>query len=110
MVSMGPLEMWTIDQEHSTGSDHEVIVMEWTPLKQDVTATPQNVTGWQIQALQANPQALEESKWDWQTRAQSRPYLGETCSAEDLAGEAIWIQEALTTVLNRHAKQLRVIP
>lgn len=28
-ASMGPLEMWTVDQEHPTGSDHELIIMEW---------------------------------------------------------------------------------
>ena len=28
-VSMGPLETWTIDQEHPTGSDHELTIMEW---------------------------------------------------------------------------------
>ena len=109
-ISMGPLEMCTIDQDHPTGSDHELIVMEWTPLEQEVSATSHNVTGWQIQTLQANTQVLEEAKWDWQTRAQSRPPLGDTCSAEDLAGEAIWIQETLTAVLNQHAKQLRVTP
>src|SRR5699024_9070943 len=65
---------------------------------------------WQIQTLQANAQALEEAKGDWQTRTESRPCLGDSCSSEDLAGEAIWIQEALTAVLNQHAKQLRVTP
>ncbi|ODM14623.1 hypothetical protein SI65_09968 [Aspergillus cristatus] len=76
-----------------------------------IPATPsQDVTGWQIQTLQANPQALEEAKGDWQARTESRPCLGDSCSSEDLAGEAIWIQEALTAVLNRHAKQLRVTP
>ena len=70
----------------------------------------QDVTGWQIQTLQANPQALEEAKGDWQTRTESRPCLGDSCSSEDLAGEATWIQEALTAVLNQHAKQLWVTP
>lgn len=32
-VSMGPLEMWTVDQEHPTGSDYELIIMEWASLK-----------------------------------------------------------------------------
>lgn len=82
--------------------------MGWASLER-TTATPsQEVTGWQIQTLQANPHALEEAKGDWQTRAQSRPYLGDSCSSEDLAGEAIWIQEAPTAVLNQHAKQLQV--
>ncbi|ODM15132.1 hypothetical protein SI65_09371 [Aspergillus cristatus] len=70
----------------------------------------QDVTGWQIQMLQANPQALEEAKGDWQARTESRPCLGDSCLSEDLAGEAIWIQEALTAVLNQHAKQLQVTP
>ncbi|ODM18159.1 hypothetical protein SI65_06030 [Aspergillus cristatus] len=109
-VSMGPLEMWTVDQEHPTGSDHELIIMEWTSLERISTIPSQYVTGWQIQTLQANPQALEEAKGDWQARTESRPCLGNSCSSEDLAGEAIWIQEALTAVLNRHAKQLRVTP
>jgi len=108
--SMGPLETWGIDQEHPTGSDHELIVMEWTPLEQTSATPSQDVTGWQIQTLQANPQALEEAKGDWQTRTQPRPCLGDSCSSEDLAGEAIWIQEALTAVLDQHAKQLRVTP
>ena len=72
---MGPLEMWTVDQERPTSSDHELIVMEWTPLEQGIAATSQSVTGWQIQTLQANAQALDEAKQDWQTRAQSQPYL-----------------------------------
>ena len=33
MVSMGPLEMWSVDQEHPTGSDHELIIMEWASLE-----------------------------------------------------------------------------
>ena len=106
-VSMGPLETWGIDQEHPTGSDHELIVMEWTPLERTSATPSQDVTGWQIQTLQANPQALEEAKGDWQTRTQPRPCLGDSCSSEDLAGEAIWIQEALTAVLDQHAKQIR---
>ena len=109
-VSMGPLEMWTVDQEHPTGSDHELIIMEWASLERISTVPSQDVTGWQIQALQADLQALEGAKGDWQTRTQSRPCLGDSCSSEDLAGEAIWIQEALTAVLNQHAKQLRVTP
>src|SRR5699024_8586358 len=109
-VSMGPLETWTIDQEHPTGSDHELIVMEWPSLERKLTAPSQHITGWQIQTLRANAQALGEAKADWQARTESRPCLGDSCSSEDLAGEAIWIQEALTAVLNQHAKQLRVTP
>lgn len=109
-VSMGPLETWTVDQEHTTGSDHELIVMEWTPVELCSTAPSQDITGWQIQALQANTQALEETKRDWQTRAQSRPCLGDMGLREDLAGEAVWIREALTAVLDQHTKQLWVTP
>ncbi|ODM15199.1 hypothetical protein SI65_09438 [Aspergillus cristatus] len=84
--------------------------MEWASLEWISTTPSQDVTGWQIQTLQANPQALEEAKEEWQMRIQSRPYLGDFCSSEDLAGEAVWIQEALTAVLNQHAKQLQVTP
>ena len=61
-VSMGPLEAWAIDQEHPTGSDPELIIMEWTYLEQKSATPSQGVTGWQIQTLQAKPQALEEAK------------------------------------------------
>lgn len=47
-VSMGPLEMWTVDQEHPTGSDHKLIIMEWTLMEQGTAATSQDVTGWRI--------------------------------------------------------------
>lgn len=107
-VSMGPLEMWIVDQEHPNGSDHETIVMEWTSLEQGIAATSQTVTGWQIQTLQANSQVLEEAKLDWQMRAQSQPYLGDICSAEAVAGEAIWIHtkpRAIATTPTLHGKQ-----
>ena len=107
---MGPLETWRVDQDYPTGSDHEVLVMEWGELERFLTPPSREVTGWQIQALQADPQALEAAKHAWQIQAQERPWLGDSCLAEDLAREATWIQESLTITLNQHAKPVRVSP
>ena len=85
---MGPLETWRVDQDYPTGSDHEVLVMEWGELERSLAPPSREVTGWQIQALQANPQALEAAKHTWQIQAQERSWLGDSCLAEDLAREA----------------------
>ena len=59
---MGPLETWRVDQDCPTGSDHEALVVEWGELEWVLTPLSKEVTGWQIQALQADPQATEAAK------------------------------------------------
>jgi hypothetical protein len=109
-VEMGPLEAWTVDEDHATGSDHELLVMEWAPIEQGWEPPSAEVTGWQIQALQADSQALEEAKEMWQAEAERRELLNDACSSADVEEEAIWVQETLTAVLDRHAKPVRVTP
>ena len=109
-VSMGPLQAWTVDQDHPTGSDHELLVMEWAPIEHGSEPPSREVTGWQIQALQADPQALEYAKQCWEANAEQRTPLDDTCSLVDVAEEAAWIQETLSMVLNQHAKPIRVSP
>jgi ribonuclease HI len=109
-VSMGPLRAWAVDEDHQTGSDHEMIVMEWASMEHGSMAPSKEVTGWQIQALEADPQTLEATKHTWQTYAEQRDQLSDTCSVDDLTTEAIWAQETLTAVLNQHAKPVRVTP
>ena len=104
------LKTWRMDQDCSTGSDHEMLVMKWGELEQFLMPSSREVTGWQIQALQANPQALEAAKHTWQIQAQERSWLGDSCLAEDLAREATWIQKSLTIILNQHTKPVQVSP
>ena len=68
------------------------------------------VTGWQIQALQADSQALEEAQEMWQAEAERRELLNDACSSADVEEQAIWVQETLTAVLDRYAKPVRVTP
>ncbi|KAL2004467.1 hypothetical protein VTN00DRAFT_3496 [Thermoascus crustaceus] len=107
---LGPLEAWFVDQDHPTGSDHEVIVMEWSPLRKDPREPSKEITCWQIQALQADTEALNQAMQDWQTQATGRQSLTDNCTEEDVLEEATWIQNTLTAILNQHAKPIRVSP
>jgi ribonuclease HI len=118
---MGPLPLWSIDSDHPTGSDHEVIVTEWEDLAsqsggevlgetsgEDPKAP--TITGWKIQALQDNPEALDKAKQAWEALAYDRPALTDACTKEDVDEEALWIENSLTMVLSRHAKPTRLSP
>jgi len=34
---LGPLQLWAVDTEHQTGSDHELIVLEWEKMHKETT-------------------------------------------------------------------------
>ncbi|KAL2005213.1 hypothetical protein VTN00DRAFT_2423 [Thermoascus crustaceus] len=70
----------------------------------------QMITGWQIQALQAEKEALEKAAQAWKDLADNRPPLTDNCLERDIAEEAIWIQDSLTAILNQHAKPIRISP
>jgi hypothetical protein len=59
---LGPLDSWLVDDEYPTGSDHELILVEWKDLERRATETSKQVTRWQIQSLQANLKALDKAK------------------------------------------------
>src|SRR5271156_5828740 len=106
---LGPLEIWAIETEWPTPSDHVLIVLEWA----DVDNTPVinnrgEITGWDIDKLKQDPEALKKAKEEWQYLALNRPIIGCNSREEDLENEATWIEESLTRVLNQHAKALRV--
>ena len=46
----------------------------------------------------------------WQSNAEQRGLLDDTCLAAEVEEEAIWVQETLTAVLNQYAKPVRVTP
>jgi hypothetical protein len=99
-----------VDNELSTSSDHELILVEWKDLERRSTETSKQVTGWQIQSLQADPKALENAKQTWDTLATGQPALLDSCSRADVEKKAVWLQSTLTQVLNEHAKPIRVTP
>jgi hypothetical protein len=84
--------------------------MEWAPIEHGSEPPSREVTGWQILALQADPQTLENAKQCWEENVEQRTPLDDTCSLADVAEEATWIQETLTAALNQHAKPIRVTP
>ena len=105
---LGPLATWYVDSEHSTPSDHELIVVEWDEMGQPIGNQPREVTGWDIEGLLADLDALEAASKDWKSNGEGRPALTDGCVQSDVAEEAAWIQATLTEVINQHARQLRV--
>ncbi|ODM14906.1 hypothetical protein SI65_09658 [Aspergillus cristatus] len=110
-LELGPLEAWETYPGRPTGSDHEVIGMRWAPLAPKPPRTPrEGVTGWRIKELQEDEEAMKAAAETWRALSQAQAPLGDTCTREDIAQEAEWISEALTEVLNQHAKPIWVTP
>ena len=60
--SLESLQAWEIDKERATGSDHELILLGWEALEEPPPGgTSREITGWQIDALQANKDALKQT-------------------------------------------------
>jgi ribonuclease HI len=107
--SLGPLQAWEIDREKATGSDHELILLGWEALEEPPPeGTSREVTGWQIDALQANEDALKQATAAWASEAADHPPLSDDCTEADLAKEADWVQDTLTSILDRQAKAVRL--
>ncbi|KAL2012110.1 hypothetical protein VTN00DRAFT_4828 [Thermoascus crustaceus] len=94
---LGPLPCWLVDQDYLTGSDHELILMEWEDLEKTSPGQPSSeVTGWHIQGLLEDAEALNKAVQAWQALAEHQRLLSDTCVEADVAEKAIWIQESLT--------------
>jgi endonuclease/exonuclease/phosphatase family metal-dependent hydrolase len=107
---LGLLDSWLVDNELPTGSDHELILMEWKDLERRSLQTSKQITGWQIRSLQADSEALDKAKQTWNALAARQPALLDSCSRTDVEKEAVWLQSTLTQVLNEHAKPVRITP
>jgi hypothetical protein len=60
--TLGPLQAWEIDRDRATTSDHKLIILAWEALEQPpLGGTSGEITGWQIEALQANEEALKQA-------------------------------------------------
>jgi hypothetical protein len=102
---VGTLATWEIDSDRATTSDHEVIVFAWAPLNnmtvaKGATAAP----NWNIDRLCADEQATGEAGEYWHMLCEGRsPVEAQSATVEELEAEAIWIQDNLKAVLDRHA-------
>ena len=107
--ALGPLETWEIDWDRPTTSDYELIILGWGTLEEPLPGgTSGEVTGWQIEALQASEEALKLATIAWNSEAEGRLPLGDQNTEEDLIREAYWVQDTLTSLLDRHAKAIRI--
>jgi hypothetical protein len=58
------------------------------------------ITGWQIQGLLANSEALGKATQMWKDLTAYRSLLLDSCTEKDVAIEAVCIQDTLIEVLN----------
>ncbi len=107
---LGSLSAWLVDHEHATGriTAHRGRMGGPGSAIYRTDRTSHGVAGWQIQALQADPDRLTDAAEWWKARAVHKPPLTNACTEEDLVREATWIRDTLTTALNQFAKPLRV--
>jgi len=97
---------WTIlADDHTTGSDHEVIEWEVGVDRQE-EADHEIVVGWNIATItQKNAEAAEEL---WMELAKERARLDEEFTEDEVEQEAAWCQKALSSVLDATAKKIRI--
>src|SRR6267378_4077628 len=115
-MEMGPLPAWGVNKEVATGSDHELIEFTWEDqdkrldgqCREGDAGEDSEVTGWDIKGLIDDKEALEKAEQSWREITAGRPTLTDQCTLGEVEEEAWWVQEMLSTVLNRHAKALRV--
>jgi ribonuclease HI len=108
--SLGLLESWAVLDKAQVPSDHRAIVLEYQEARSESAREAQKeggqVTGWKIDKL--SEEKKEKMAGEWHNQARGFPQ--EISTAEDLEREARWIQETLTTILNRHAPLIRITP
>jgi hypothetical protein len=78
-IELGPLDLWVIDENNLTPSDYVLILLEWADIS-DVFITYKgkqkgDITGWNIDMLKQDPEALEKVKEEYLFRAINRPLI-----------------------------------
>lgn len=102
--SLGALQSWDIDEDRATPSDHAVIVFSWKPLysrpvEQETGAT----TNWDIDKLRADERRLEKARDHWKELSGNRRHVSFESCCEEVEDESRWVQDSLTTILDKHA-------
>jgi hypothetical protein len=102
---VGALVKWEIDESMATTSDHEIIVFEWMPLNAAISERQRNATKtWNTDRLCTSEPALEAASEHWLELSEGRPPIDAwATSPAELEAEALWIQDSLRAVLDRHA-------
>ena len=73
---LGPLDLWAIETDTPTPSDHVLIVLEWTDLGDvPIELNKGDITGWDINKLNRDPEALKKAKEEWIYLASNRPNI-----------------------------------
>jgi hypothetical protein len=99
-LDIGPLESWAVERDNPTPSDHELIVLEWEDLDKTLIANTGEITGWDIDSLTQDPDALKKAEEYWHHLALDRPKINYNSPEDHLDKEATWIEDTLTRVLN----------
>ena len=105
---LGLLPSWIIDPDYSTQSDHELISFDIENLDNKIGSMgpSSEVTGWAIKEI--NDDQERAAKIMWNQLSGQRPLVNEGSNYLDLDGEAQWISDTFTTVLDQHFRKLRV--
>jgi len=101
-----PITKWSIlADDHTTGSDHEVIEWEVEVDRQE-EAGLERVVGWNIApTTEEDAKAAEMLQTEL---AKERAHLDAECTADEVEQEAAWCQEAMGNVLDATAKKIRI--
>jgi len=102
-----PITKWFIlEDDHTTGSDHNVIQWEVEADRQEVT-DHERVVGLDIAAMTEGDVAAGAETL-WAELAKERAHLDAECTEEKVEQEAAWCQEATSSVLNAMAKKIKI--
>lgn len=101
---VGALQTWYIDEDFATPSDHAVIIFSWSPLSSQASGLEARpMSNWNIDELCSDGERLKQATDHWRQVSESRQRIAAEATEDDLEAKAQWIQDSLTTVLNRHA-------
>jgi len=101
-----PITNWFIlADDHSTGSDHEII--EWeVDANWLVEADHERVVGWNLAAMMDEDAKAAEKLWAELPKESS--HLDVECTEDGVEQEAAWCQEAISSILNAATKEIRL--
>jgi hypothetical protein len=101
-----PIAKWTIlADDHTTGSDHEVI--EWkVGVDRQEEADCERVVGWNLVAMmQKDAEAAEKL---WMELTKERAQLDAECTEDEVEQETAWFQQAVSRVLDHTEMKIRI--
>ena len=106
--ALGPLTSWEMEAERLTTSDHLAIWASWESPEDKDRPYEATVTGWQIGTLMEDEEELGLAMNTWNSLAKVQISLTDSCSLGDVEREAEWIEQSLTEVLKKHAKEVKL--